>query len=510
MDVVIGIDLGTTFSCVAYINEEGLPVVIPNADNAEITPSVVHFDGQVAYVGKKANDRKIMPTSPVFEYIKRDIGKANVGSRYLKNGFDYRAIGLSSIILRKLKKDAFVYLKRQKLIPPDAEEKSYLIPAIITVPAYFGDLQRNETRNAGIAAGLNVISIINEPTAAALAFGRSLSDNKKIMVFDLGGGTFDVTILRIVDGEGVVVASDGADQLGGKDWDELIMDYLYGKYKDLTGHDIPQDLGWDIQQKALQAKHDLSEYDSTTITISSGGTDYDITLFRKNENTIEDDFDMETGVTDTFFFDERSENLLALCRAICSSVLSKSGYTWGDIDEIVMAGGSCRMPMIAELLEKLSGKPVPRSYPNFSYDTSIAIGAAIAGSNKFTFTDVASKTIGIEVRYESKPYIEHLILKNTPLPCQFEQSFMAEKNAILKVYEGDSNRPDESVLRGRLELGNPEGDVNVKMILSADGVLSSKAIFHPNIAKELTIKTDDADHDVAELKNKIAAIDIRL
>ncbi len=510
---VIGIDLGTTFSSVAYIDSLGMAQVIPNSDASESTPSVIWFDGKVVYVGKKANDRKILPSSPIFEFVKRDIGKPryiNTIYDYEINGFYFGALGMSSIILRKLKKEAFNFLKKNGLLPSDADEKNTLIPAVITVPAYFGDLQRQETKNAGIAAGLNVISIINEPTAAALAYGHSLKSNKKILVFDLGGGTFDVTILEIYNGESSVLASDGADQLGGKDWDDIILEYIYSEYRKLTGLDIPEDMGWDIQQKALEAKYSLSEDEQTIVQICYNGNDVEIILNRNapvNDLT-HSEMDMDTDRP--FYFDERSENLLTLCRAICIRLLEKSSISWGDIDDIVLAGGSCRMPMVPQMLERISGRKIPRNIPGFSFDTSIAKGAAIYGSRMGKVQDVTSKTIGIEVQYNGSPYIEFLILKNKQLPAYFEQSFKAKANAVLKVYEGDSHRPDECTLRGRLELGNPEGEVIVKMNISVDGVLSCIVDYPPNKHKELRIITEDVEIDLDELKNRISCIDIRL
>lgn len=508
----IGIDLGTTYSCVAFIDEDGTPKVIPSSDAMETTPSVIWFDSKAAFVGKKANDRKITPTSPIYEFVKRDIGKPkHINTRYEINGYYYGAMGMSAIILRKLKKEAFIFLKKKGFIPQDAEEKNTAISAVITVPAYFGDLQRHETRNAGYAAGLDVISIINEPTAAALAYSRTLQENKKILVFDLGGGTFDVTILEVQHGEGIVIASDGADQLGGKDWDDLIVEYIYSEFRKKTGKDIPDDMGWEIQQKAIQAKYDLTDNEQTSVIISSDGNDVEIPFYRSSPESNDSLLEFDMNVDRPFYFEERSSNLLSLCRTICIRVIEKTGLNWGDINDIVLAGGSCRMPMVPKMLEDLTGRKIPRNIPGFSYDTAIAIGAAIHGlrSGK-KVKDVTSKTIGVEVKVNGRPYIEHLILKNKQLPFQIEEKFRAEYNAVLKVYEGESRRPEECILRGRLELGNPAGDVKVTMNVDEDGVLSSVVEFPPDARKELLIKTDDGDIDKAQLKEKIQSIDIRL
>lgn len=502
----IGIDLGTTFSCVAFIDDDGIPKIIPSSDALESTPSVIWFDGNVAYVGKKANDKKITPSSPIYEFIKRDIGKPKqINTRYELNGYYYGAMGMSAIILRKLKKDAFNYLKKKGIIPKDGDERSTLLPTVITVPAYFGDLQRHETRNAGYIAGLDVIAIINEPTAAALAYGRTLQENKKIMVFDLGGGTFDVTILEIHNGEGIVIASDGADQLGGKDWDELIIDFLYSQYKKMTGNEIPDDMGWDIQQSAMIAKFELTENEQTSVMIR----DEEIQLFRTAPlDESFDEFDMTSERL--FYFEERSSNLLSLCRTICMRVMEKSGLNWGDIDDIVLAGGSCRMPMVPRMIEELTKRKIQRNIPGFSYDTAIAIGAAIYGSHRNNVRDVTSKSIGVEVKVNGRPYIEHLIHKNRPLPFQIVENYKAENNAVLKVYEGESHLPEECILRGRLELKNPEGNVKVTMQVDENGVLGSVVEFPPDGRKELRIKTDDGDIDKEEMRKQISMIDIRM
>lgn len=511
MDICLGIDLGTTFSCVTFIDKDGTPQIIPTTEGAETTPSVIWFDGKVAVVGKKANDRKIMPTSPIYEFVKRDMGKLRaINTRYEINGYYYGSVGFSAIILRKLKKEAFNFLKKKGFISADADEKATTIPAVITVPAYFGDLQRHDTKNAGYAAGLNVVSIINEPTAAALAYGRIQQQNKKVLVFDLGGGTFDVTLLKFVDGESIVIASDGADQLGGKDWDEKIMDYLYTEFKKRTGKEIPQDMGWEIQQKAVEAKIDLTENEQTTVTITTDGNDLEIILYRSDPSMVKenDEYSMDNDLP--FYFDKRSSGLLSLCRTICERLIENAGMKWGDIDDIVLAGGSCRLPMIHNLIEKMANRKVAISIPGFSFDTAIAIGAAIYGTRKNNVKDVTSKTIGIEVKSNGRPFIEHLIKKNELLPVQIAETFKAEPNAVLKIYEGESNRPDECILRGKLELENPEGNVKVTMIVDKDGVLNSIVEFDADSKKELQIKSEDADIDIVELKNKVHNIDIRL
>lgn len=209
----VGIDLGTTFSCMSYIGEDGIPVVIKNDE--ETTPSVIWFDGKTAYVGNAANDRKIMANAPIYEIVKRDIGR-DTAHRYMLEGYDYGAYGFSAIILKKFKQVAFQFFKSKNWLAPDERVDNILIPAVITVPAQFGDKERLHTRIAGIAAGFDVMAIINEPTAAALTYGIQLEDTRKIFVFDLGGGTFDATIMQVSNGNVTVLASDGASEIGGK------------------------------------------------------------------------------------------------------------------------------------------------------------------------------------------------------------------------------------------------------------------------------------------------------
>lgn len=305
------------------------------------------------------------------------------------------------------------------------------------------------------------------------------------------------------------MASDGADQLGGKDWDDLIVGYIYSDYTRQTGKYIPDDMGWEIQQKALEAKFELSENDKTTVLISIDGNDVEIELHRSPPV---DSLSMEFELTDNhaFYFEERSKSLLTLCRTICQRVIEKANLTWGSIDDVVLAGGSCRMPMIPDMLENMSGKKIQRHVPGFSYDTAIAIGAAIYGANRSKVKDVSSKSIGIEVKINGRSQIEHLINKNEALPITYSQEFKAEKNAVLKVYEGESTQPDECRLRGRLELENPECTVKVVMDINEDGVLSSIVEIPPDIKKCLIIKDDNDDINVPELTEKVSSIDIRL
>jgi len=519
----IGIDLGTTFCCMAYIDENGLPKVIPNAEGTLTTPSVIYFDGKSAYVGNKANQRKITFNSPIFEFVKRDMSSPieippnfYADGKTLKElkpyeigGFKYGPEGMSALILRYLKKCAILHFKRNKLLNDSIDEKNFILDAIITVPAYFGDKERQATKLAGFAAGLNVVGIINEPTAASLTYGHNLQKKEKLLVFDLGGGTFDVTILEIKNGEAFVISSEGANALGGKDWDKVIISYIYSEFNKRTNKDIPTDLSWDIQQKALEAKFNLTEVKEYEVTISVEGEDVVIKLCRRAPQTNE--YEIETDRP--FYFDERCSDLIAQLRTLCLRAIEKSNLDWDDLDDIILAGGACRMPMIPEMLEKLTFKKVKKDREGFSYDTAIAIGAALYGHQKSKVHDVAASTVGIKLKQEQggREFIEHLLMKGTRLPYKVEQKYFAGANALLEVYEGESESVDECIRRGKVSLDNIDGYVDVSLEETIEGELKITAKY-PNGSKELKLQHELYNYEerAMPLRDKIMSININL
>lgn len=514
----IGIDLGTTFCCVAYISE-GIPQIIPDTRGRQITPSVIWFNGKTAYVGEEANKKKISAYDPIYEFFKRDMGKPTEDTPgktekapYMVDGIKYGAIGMSAILLRKLKRDTWQFFKKNKIIDEALKENDFFIDAIITVPAYFNDEERQATKAAGELAGLTVIGIINEPTAASLTFGVSVNENKKIMVFDLGGGTLDVTILEIINGDfNKVLASDGNVQLGGKDWDDVIIKYLKDEFKKITGSEISDERFYDIQQLAIQAKKDLSVNKDTSVYISDSGFDVEIKLLQTAGTASNSmSMDIEDESMTSFFFDERCSDLLIACRRRCLNVLEEQKFTWDDIDEIVMAGGSCRMPMITEMLEKLSNKKIKKHRENFSYDTAIAIGAAIYGQSKGRIEDVTPKSIGIKLtKLENSKaifYIDHLIFKNTSLPAKAQKKYNTDPFAILEVYEGESKDPSECDFRGKLELENTGQFAAIVLEVDENGILKVLADYQPEGIKET--KINGAGIFPAHLSDKIQTITI--
>lgn len=510
----VGIDLGTTFSCMSYIGEDGIPVVIKNDEGKETTPSVIWFDGKTAYVGDAANDRKIMANAPIYEMVKRDIGR-DTAHRYRVQGYDYGAYGFSAIILKKFKQEAFRFFKSKNWLAPDERIDDVLIPAVITVPAQFGDKERLHTRIAGIAAGFDVMAIINEPTAAALTYGIQLEDTRKIFVFDLGGGTFDATIMQVSNGEVTVLASDGASEVGGKDWDALIVNYLLYKTEDILGREVPDAYLWELKKKALEAKFSLSTEESTTVSMLIEGKLVEIPLYRESKKSDAlpdgsfDDFIDDDWEDDKFYFEQRSANLLTNIKAIIIYMLENIHLGWNDIDDIVLVGGACRMPMIPKMMEELSGKKIHKNISGIDLDTAISFGATLFGKNRSRVTDVTPKAIGIEVIERGRTVVEHLIRKNTPLPVKISQNYKAVEKAVLKVYEGenDSRSPDECVLRGRLELDNKEGEVKVELSIDFSGFLIA-AVEADGVKAELKIKSEEGDIDVSELTGRINQINV--
>ena len=350
MAKIIGIDLGTTNSCVAVI-EGGEPVVIPNAEGARTTPSVVAFkkDGE-RIVGRVAKQQAVSNPDRTISSIKREMG---TNHKVTIDGKDYTPQEISAMILTKLKQDAEAYLGDK------------VTEAVITVPAYFTDAQRQATKDAGKIAGMEVKRIINEPTAAALAYGIDKETDQKIMVYDLGGGTFDVSIIEMGDGVQEVLATAGNNRLGGDDFDQKIVDWLVQGFKADTGIDLSQDKMalQRLREAAEKAKIELSGSTTSTINLpfitadATGPKHLDMTLTRAK-------------------FNELTASLVEASLAPMKQALSDSGLSASQIDKVLLVGGSTRIPAVQEAVQKFTGK---EPFKGINPDECVAMGAALQG-----------------------------------------------------------------------------------------------------------------------------------
>jgi len=345
---IYGIDLGTTYSCISYVDEHGKPVIVPNAENERITPSVVFFDGDNVIVGNEAKANAVLYSHQVAAFVKRAMGDPNYLFEY--NGKTYKPEEISSFILRKLVKDA----------EQNTGEK--ITDVVITCPAYFGINEREATKNAGDIAGLNVRQIINEPTAAAISYGMAENAMKKVvLVYDLGGGTFDITMIAISPESIEVICTGGDHNLGGKDWDDTVIQYLVSQFQQETG--INEDILEDpdtcqtLQLAAEKTKKTLSSRDKVRTPIVFGAEKAGIELTREK-------------------FDEITASLLERTVSLTHDMLTeakKKGYE--SFDKILLVGGSSRMPQVPERIKReFSIEP-----KLFDPDESVAKGAALFG-----------------------------------------------------------------------------------------------------------------------------------
>ncbi len=365
MSYVFGIDLGTTYSCVSYIDEYGKPVVLKNSDGDHTTPSVVMVESaDNIIVGNEAKRSIEIEPDKTVQFIKRKMGKEK--DTVTLNGIEYHAPEVSSMILKKIVNDANEELRQTGVLKDGEVVKD----VVITCPAYFGMNERQATKTAGELAGLNVLNIINEPTAAAISYGVSGSEKKEtVLVYDLGGGTFDITVMNIDGGEITVVCTGGDDELGGKDWDEALMDYVTTRYEEENGEDLTEDpdfvaaLYGDVEQW----KKSLTSREKVNISVNGPAGRFREELTREKYEQITADLL------------NRTKNLLD----DVLGVAEKQGYPISKIDKVLLVGGSSRMPQVSAMIERDYHVTPVLSDP----DEAVAKGAAIYASNEKAYND---------------------------------------------------------------------------------------------------------------------------
>ena len=459
MAKTIGIDLGTTNSVVAVM-EGGKPTVIANAEGSRTTPSIVGFSktGE-KLVGQLAKRQAILNPDKTIASIKRHMGddyKVNI------DGKDYTPQEISAMILRKLADDASAYLGEK------------VTSAVITVPAYFNDAQRQATKDAGKIAGLDVLRIVNEPTAAALAYGMEKDKSEKVLVFDLGGGTFDVSILEIGDGVHEVLSTSGDTHLGGDDFDQKIMDWMCDEFKKLEGIDLRNDKQamQRIKEAAEKAKCELSSLMETEINLmfitadANGPKHLNLSLTRAK-------------------FEDLSRDLLNRCKVPVENALKDAGVSKSDINEVVLVGGSTRIPAVQQLVKEYTGKE-----PNQSVnpDEVVAVGAAVqagvlAGEVKdIVLLDVTPLTLGIETL---GGVMTPLVPRNTTIPVSKSQVFSTAENnqtaVDIHVLQGERPMVSDNKSLGMFRLdgiapamrGIPQ--IEVTFDIDANGIVNVKA-----------------------------------
>ncbi len=498
---VYGIDLGTTYSCIAYQDETGRPVIVQNREGTNTTPSVVQFleDSSEVIVGQIAKDTSVLYAKNTISLIKTKMGR-ETNVYYGANGDkEITPVEVSACILRKICRDAGELLDDQ------------VKDVVITCPAYFGEAERMATKQAGIVAGLNVISILDEPTAAAIYYGVSKESAKKtVLVYDLGGGTFDVTVMNIDGGDINVICTDGNHDLGGKDWDAVIMRYVAEQFEQQSGYhgDYDDEAKQDLAIKVERAKIQLSSREKTTIMLHIQGYKAAVELTRDK-------------------FDELTRSLLDTSMDLTNQVLNTAReYGISHIDEFLLVGGSTKMPQVARTIEERLHMQPKIMEP----DEAVAKGAAIYAivkcmadaRNTYEVTTVdpstevevidyipsvsiepkrsqrvvihtkTSKSFGIKAMREGRLIISNLILKNTSTPCTVKKIFgIAEEDqeyANIEVYESSilkgSYPVEESFKVGNAILELPRNlkvgsGVEVTMELTNEGTLRLTA-------KELT------------------------
>ncbi len=459
MSHIIGIDLGTTNSCVAVM-EGGEAVIIPNAEGGRTTPSVVAFskNGE-RMVGQIAKRQAVTNPDRTISSIKRDMGTDH---RVKIDGKSYTPQEISAMILTKLKKDAEAYLGET------------VTDAVITVPAYFTDAQRQATKDAGTIAGLNVKRIINEPTSAALAYGVDKETAQKVMVYDLGGGTFDVSVLDISSGIIEVLATAGNNHLGGDDFDKCIADWLVAQFRSTNHIDLSRDAAamQRIREAAEKAKIELSSLTSAAISLPYIASGKDGPLH------------LEATLTRAKF-NELTDRLVQLTREPVKQAMSDAGVTAADISKVLLVGGSTRIPAVQELVKSITGK---EGFKGINPDECVAMGACLQGGvlagqvQGLLLLDVTPLSLGIET---VGGYCTRVIERNTTLPIKKSQIFTTaapyQGSVDVHVLQGERPMANQNKELGRFRLGGIRRaaagvpQIEVTFSIDANGIVNVSA-----------------------------------
>ncbi|QSS99709.1 Hsp70 family protein [Pontibacillus sp. ALD_SL1] len=493
MSYTLGIDLGTTYSVMAIVDESGSPVVLKNSEGSNQTPSVVYIEDE-PIVGELAKEYQAFGESQVAAFFKRSMGDPDFLLDY--GGVEYDTISLSSLVLKKMKQDA------EKALGGPVKD------AVITVPAYFNNSQREATVKAGEQAGLNVLRIINEPTAAAIAYGMDRKNTGKVLVYDLGGGTFDVTLASVTSATIDVMATDGDHALGGKDWDDCLAIYLSEQFQEQFGVDPMEDddAFHSILVSSEKAKKKLTSLDRAVVKVVYDGHvgQYEITKD---------------------IFEDVTQHLLERTWNLANQVMLNAKVNWYEVDEVILVGGSTRMPMVADFLEERTGK---RPKASINVDEVVACGAAIQAAvdqsakkkSKPAFAigsvkkvqDVMSHSLGmVAINDDHSRYINSTIIhKNTPIPATKTRPYRIQTSAAspntLEVYvtQGESEQPLECDVLGKYVISDithvqhDQAIIHVAYSYDANGIVQVTAT-DESTGNDLPVRIESVPEDLAWL-----------